>query len=138
MWHTGSLVVTCDQGSNLGPLHGECRVLATGPLGKSLSSCLKGPTPYPSPLFPDHGSRAGPSFFLEARDMQLFQPVELTPAAPCLPGCLTRSKTEPTFSFSRSFLGRPEVGSHLVTLLPSPHVPPTTLLVVFLNQTLDL
>ena len=46
--HAGSLVVACkllvaacgiqfpDQGSNLGPLHWEHRVLATGPSGKSL------------------------------------------------------------------------------------------------------
>ena len=40
LWHTGSLVVECgiqfpDQGSNLGPLHSEHGVLATGPSGKS-------------------------------------------------------------------------------------------------------
>ena len=36
-WHTGSLVVACVyQRLNPGPLHWECRVLATGPPGKSL------------------------------------------------------------------------------------------------------
>ena len=41
MQHTGSLIVACgiwfpDQGLNLGPLHWECRVLATGSPGMSL------------------------------------------------------------------------------------------------------
>ena len=44
-WHLASLVVACglgfpDQGLNLGPLHRELRVLATGPPGKSLFSLL--------------------------------------------------------------------------------------------------
>ena len=50
--HVGCLVVTCkllavacgiqfsDQGSNPGPLHWECRVLAAGPPGKSHVSIL--------------------------------------------------------------------------------------------------
>ena len=43
LWSAGSLVSACgiwlpDQGSNLGPLHWEHRVLATGPSGKSLPS----------------------------------------------------------------------------------------------------
>ena len=42
MWLSWVLVVTCGiqfphQGSNLGPLHWECGVLATGPPGKSLN-----------------------------------------------------------------------------------------------------
>ena len=45
----GLLVVACeiqfpDQGSNLGPLHWEFRVLATGPPGKSLTSNFIGIT----------------------------------------------------------------------------------------------
>ena len=41
LWHEGSLVVICgiwfpEQGSNPGPLHWECGVLAMGPPGKSL------------------------------------------------------------------------------------------------------
>ena len=40
MWLHRVLAVACgiqfsDQGSNLGPLHWECGVLATGPRGKS-------------------------------------------------------------------------------------------------------
>ena len=42
LWHAGSIVAACtiqfpDQGSNPGPLHWECRVLPTGPPGKSLT-----------------------------------------------------------------------------------------------------
>ena len=55
LWHAGSLVAArellaaaCgiqfpDQGSNPGPLHWECRVLATGPPGKSPTSCFCSP-----------------------------------------------------------------------------------------------
>ena len=57
LWHVNSqLRHTCgiqfpDQGSNLGPLHWECRVLSTVPPGKSLNILLK------CDFFPINGCR---------------------------------------------------------------------------------
>ena len=55
MRHAGSLVLACriqfpDQGWNLGPLHWERGVPATGPPGKSLRPFLTGPFPNTSAI----------------------------------------------------------------------------------------